>query len=802
MKLCKKLLLLGLAALLVITALPLAVGAVEPAHKSTTAGISAPYLTSQYYARLQSLTLTGDQPTDVVLVALSQLGYHEGDSDADMHGNNMSGDRDFVEYNRLYGKLDNSQGNGVSYGYYWCCAFATWCVKTAGVSNSVVKTEVSCARLIKWMNEKSNAAVYHPCTENYTPKTGDLIFFNNTLNDDKTKSSHIGIVMYVKGGHVYTVEGNTDNSANKTLGDRVCVKDYALNNNYIVGYGEPAYTRDASVAIDFSQQKAGTYFITVSSSGLNVRSGPATTHDIIGAVQYGDLVTVSELSSNGWGKINYNGREGWISLSYAQYIPAARYTIIYDANGGTGLIASQPKQDGRAAVITAEAPTRAGYNFVGWSTKKNATAAEYRAGDSFDINADTTLYAVWTEGEFKISFYVGEVLLQSGFYPHGGLVSMPEAPAKEADNYFTYTFAGWDTNGDGKVDVKPDGRLNANDDIVCRAVFDHTYIDYIVTFKGHGDSVISTKSYHYGDLVSVPTVPDVTDGQYCYSFSGWDTEVSAKATGNVTYTAQYKTEAAKYTVKFVDGDGKIMSETEYTYGDLVVVPKETPTKAADATYTYTFKEWDHPLGMVTGDIVYTATFEGSYVEYTVKFLGHDGRELQSKKYHYGDIPAPDAALDTARESDDAYDYTFSGWDREPVGVTGDTTYTAQYNAVKRVYTVTFFDADGVVCKTFELNWGDAIEAPAAPEREGYTFAGWTPELDAGTTVSGNMQFTATYTKSTVTTPVTTTTTAPGTTQPGDSQSGGVSVGLIISLVAVFLLAAAFVAFVIVKHRKS
>lgn len=792
MKLCKKLLLLGLAALLAITALPLAVGAVEPANVN----VSEPYLTSPYYARLKLLTLTGDQPTDVVLVALSQLGYHEGDSEDEMHGCNTAGDNNFVEYNRLYGKVANEKGV-VGYGYYWCCSFVSWCVKTAGVPTSVVKTEVSCRRLIQWMNEKSNAAVYHPCTEGYTPKSGDLIFFNSKTISDKTQSSHIGIVMCVKDGQVYTIEGNTSVQAGlEANGEYVCVKSYALSNDYIVGYGEPAYTRDASVAVDFTKNRVGTHYITA--SALNVRSGAGTSNAQIGGLKYGDLVTVTEISANGWGKIDYNGKAGWISLAYAQYVPSARYTVSFDTGKSTSVIPSQPKADGVAVTLSGETPTLSGYNFVGWSTKKNATTADYLPGDSYAVDGDTTLYAVWSEGEFKVSFFVGELQVSSGFYPHNGAVPLPEAPAKDADNYFTYTFAGWDTNGDGKVDVKPDGRLIANADLTCRAVFESKYINYTVTFIGRDGEVLNKTSYHYGDLIKVPEVPDVNVAQDRYIFTGWDTEPAKKVTETVTYTAQFKTETAKYTVKFVDGDGKTMSETEYTYGDLIKVPSTTPTKSADNTYTYTFSEWDKPLGMVTGDIVYTAKFTETYIDYTVRFLGHDGRELQSKKYHYGDTPAPDATLDTARESDDMYDYTFTGWDSKPAAVTGNADYTAQYDAVKRVYTVTFFDADGVAFKTFELNWGDAIEAPSAPVRDGYTFSGWSPELADGATVNGNMQFTATYTKSAASTPVTTTTT-PGTSQPGNTSSGGVSVGLIISLVAVFLLAAAFVAFIIVRH---
>ena len=787
MKLCKKLLLFTLVLLMSVIIVPITASAVDPMNTP-----SEPYRGSQYYAQLKSVTLTGDQRTDVVLVALSQLGYHEGDSDADMHGGS-NGTRDFVEYNRLFGKVDNNQGNGVSYGYYWCCAFATWCIRQAGVSAAVVKTEISCTRLITWLRSNST---YHKRSSGYTPRTGDLIFFQSNNDAAEYTASHIGIVMYVDGDTVYTVEGNTDNSGAANLGDRVCVKNYKLSSTYIVGYGVPAYTTDKSVAVDFSKKIPGTYFITVTSSDLNVRSGPGTANDIIGSVSYGDKVTVSEVTANGWGRIRIGGRDGWIHLGYAQYMPTSRYTISFDINGGSPDVPTQPKADGRPATLTSATPERAGYNFVGWATTKNATTAEYLPGDAYNIDGDTTLYAVWSVGEFKISFYSGDVMLQSGFYPHGVLVTLPAAPTKDADNYYTYTFAGWDTDNDGKVDVAPDGRVTANDDIVCRAVFNKRFIDYTITFMGRGGTVISTATYHYGDLVKVPEVPSVIEGQYNYVFDGWEPELSANAKGNATYTALYKAEAARFTVKFVDGDGKIMSEAEYGYGDLVKVPEATPTKSPDLIYTYTFTDWDKPLGMVTESTTYTAQFKGEYIDYTVRFLGDDGRELEVLKCHYGDIPRPSADIDTAKAADDVYEYTFTGWDHEIVGVTGDTEYRAQYTSVKRVYTVTFFGDDGVVYKTAEYGYGDKIEIPAAPAKSGYEFTGWTPELNESTTVSGNMKFTATYKQS-----AEPSTTTPHTPDPGKTEGKGASVAIIVSAVLVFLVATAFMAFMIVRKAK-
>ena len=81
------------------------------------------YKTSIYYDNLLEAKskLTGDHRYDVILIALSQVGYHEGNSDADMDGWNLGGSENFVEYNRLFCKLE-----GV-WGYAWCAAFVSWC---------------------------------------------------------------------------------------------------------------------------------------------------------------------------------------------------------------------------------------------------------------------------------------------------------------------------------------------------------------------------------------------------------------------------------------------------------------------------------------------------------------------------------------------------------------------------------------------------------------------------------------------------------------------------------------------------
>ena len=64
----------------------------------------------------------------------------------------------------------------------------------------------------------------------YTPVPGDVIFFDWEQDGD---CDHVGIVEYVEGDYVHTVEGNTSNS--------VARRTYWLDSNDIYGYGTPMY---------------------------------------------------------------------------------------------------------------------------------------------------------------------------------------------------------------------------------------------------------------------------------------------------------------------------------------------------------------------------------------------------------------------------------------------------------------------------------------------------------------------------------------------------------------------------------
>ncbi|MBR0355298.1 MAG: InlB B-repeat-containing protein [Oscillospiraceae bacterium] len=71
------------------------------------------------------------------------------------------------------------------------------------------------------------------------------------------------------------------------------------------------------------------------------------------------------------------------------------FSVRYDANGGSGAPAGQTKQRGQSLTLSGQIPVRENYRFLGWATKRGATAAQYQAGGSYTVEAPAVLYAVW-----------------------------------------------------------------------------------------------------------------------------------------------------------------------------------------------------------------------------------------------------------------------------------------------------------------------------------------------------------------------------------------------------------------------
>ena len=148
----------------------------------------------------------------------------------------------------------------------------------------------------------------------------------------------------------------------------------------------------------------------------------------------------------------------------------------------------------------------------------------------------------------------------------------------------------------------------------------------------------------------------------------------------VHVTAEF--EKQKFTVIWKDEDGTVLKTDENVeYGTTPSYSGETPVKASDAQYTYTFTGWTPEVKAVTGDVTYTAVYSASARNYTVTWKNGD-EVIKTDTVAYGTVPAYDGA-DPVKADDDKYTYTFSGWTPEITAVTGNAEYTATFDAASK-----------------------------------------------------------------------------------------------------------------------
>ena len=196
-------------------------------------------------------TNTGNQRADIVAVAKTQIGYHEGSLEGTTNSSN-----NYTKYNVWNGKIEGG------YRYAWCHAFVSWCANQAGIGTDIVpKTAGTSTGRSFFVNQ----GTYRQSAANggsYVPQAGDIIYYGSG-----SSPSHVGIVSDCDGSTVYTIEGNYSN--------KVGTRAINLSNSYIIGYGVPNYKGVnpnpptwAKVTLDHYAWKAGeTLTFNLSSEG-------------------------------------------------------------------------------------------------------------------------------------------------------------------------------------------------------------------------------------------------------------------------------------------------------------------------------------------------------------------------------------------------------------------------------------------------------------------------------------------------------------------------------------------------------
>lgn len=255
-----------------------------------------------------------------------------------------------------------------------------------------------------------------------------------------------------------------------------------------------------------------------------------------------------------------------------------QYTITFVTDGGTAV--APITQDYGTAVTAPAAPTKVGYTFAGWDKAIPETIPA----------EDTTITAKWTVNQYTITFNTdGGSDVAPITQDYGTAVAAPAAPTKAG-----YTFAGWYKDG-----VAYTFTTMPAEDITLTAKWSTDSHNAIFVIDGV-ETIVPTE---FGQIPVAPPVSKIG-----YTFTGWDKELVAMGTEDVTYTAQFKanTYDAIFDANggaFADGKTSVTVPTEFDTA--IVAPTEEPTR-----YGYTFNGWSPAVGNMTSEgITFTAQWK-------------------------------------------------------------------------------------------------------------------------------------------------------------------------------------------------
>lgn len=176
----------------------------------------------------------------VIDTAANEVGYLEKKSNSQLDSKTANaGAGNWTKYARDIDALGVTWGN--KNGYAWCAEYVLW------VFNSVFGIELAlkilCSPNPTGIPLCSYGAGYFQKEGQWfknpqIPQPGDIIFFYSGGD-----INHTGIVEFVSGGQVHTIEGNSSNS--------VARRSYSLSDtNRIAGFGRPRYELAENVTID------------------------------------------------------------------------------------------------------------------------------------------------------------------------------------------------------------------------------------------------------------------------------------------------------------------------------------------------------------------------------------------------------------------------------------------------------------------------------------------------------------------------------------------------------------------------
>jgi len=477
--------------------------------------------------------------------------------------------------------------------------------------------------------------------------------------------------------------------------------------------GDKTFTAMWSDAIEYNI----TYNLN---GGVNDGSNPATYNVASADITLADP-TKSGYNFLGWDPTGFiaNGSTGDKEFT-AQWSAAIVYNISYDLAGGVNNGANPATYTVNSATINLLAPTKAGYNFTGWTP-----ASSIPSGST----GDKSFVATWSD---PIAYTITYVL--------GGGTNAPTNPTTynvasptinlAAPTRLGYNFLGWNPTGVIAAGSTGNKTFTARWSAAIR--YNITY-----TMNGGNNSFLNPSSY----TVNSGTINLRDPWRIGYNFAGWTptNNIPTGSTGDKAFTATWTPKVYNITYLMQGGTNNPANPATFTV-ETLPISFATPTKAG-----YEFWFW-FPAGVPAGTAMDwgTIAFWKGATNYSITYNLNGGTNNPANPSTYNVESSTINLANPTRAG-----YNFAGWSPAgsiPAGSTGNKEFTASWTPMS--YNISYDLAGGVNDAGNPSSY--TIETPtfslADPTRDFYTFAGWAPAdttIEQGST--GSLSFTASWT---------------------------------------------------------
>ncbi|MDY0276709.1 MAG: leucine-rich repeat protein [Acholeplasma sp.] len=320
-------------------------------------------------------------------------------------------------------------------------------------------------------------------------------------------------------------------------------------------------------------------------------------------------------------------------------------------------------------------PEREGYSFIGWSLELSS------------ISEDVTIQAYYEINSYTVRFfdYFG-VIVDSQLIEYESDATPPMLLPVEG-----FTFTNW---------IQSYQNIKTNIDIYPK----YEKNSYVVSFYDINNQLIKQEEVQHLTSATAPTPPHIEG----YHFEYWDNSFNA-VTSDLDVRPIYKINT--YNVIFKDFNEETIDKQLVEHGSDAVSPG-VPHRDG-----YTFIEWSVSLVEITSDIIVYPIYEIN--NYHIQFIDDHDNIIKDDVLKHGDVIVPP-------NPPEKEGFRFIQWSYDLTQALEDIVIYPIYE--KLMFTIRFIDDNGELIASKDVEYGDLPEPPLPPEKEGYLFLKWNPEV--------------------------------------------------------------------------